>query len=74
MRSRADFSFFAVLLLFCVLIGSAADSAPKNRPDRIAYITFQASNWDIYLFPQPGKAPKRLTDYPGMDYDPVVFP
>src|SRR5579872_2101278 len=54
--------------------GFAADSDPKTQPDRIAYISFQPSNWDIYLFPQQGQAPKRLTDYPGLEYDPVVSP
>jgi Tol biopolymer transport system component len=64
----------APLLLLFVLIGSPADSDHKTQPDRLAYLTFQSSNWDIYLFSQPGKAPKRLTDYPGLDYDPVVSP
>jgi Tol biopolymer transport system component len=74
MRLRLDFSFRAALLSLCVLTGLAADSGSKNQPDRIAYISFQASNWDIYLFSQQSKLPKRLTDYAGMDYDPVVSP
>lgn len=74
MRSWANLSFLAAPLVWCVLTGLAADSDPKDRPDRIAYISFQSSNWDIYLFAQQGKAPKRLTDYPGLDYDPVVSP
>ena len=74
MRSRANLIFLAAILLWCVLTGLAADSKPKTRPDRIAYISFQASNWDIYLFSQRGKAPRRLTDYAGLDYDPVVSP
>ncbi len=63
-----------VLLLVGFVAGIAADTAPKKRPDRIAYVTFQASNWDIYLFSGPNEAPKRLTDYAGMDYDPVLSP
>jgi hypothetical protein len=67
MRSRANLIFLAALLLLCVLTGSAADSGPKTQPDRIAYISFQSSNWDIDLFSQRSKAPKRLTDYAGLD-------
>ena len=74
MRSRAVLIVLAALALFCFLTGSAADSDRKTQPDRIAYISFQSSNWDIYLFPPQGKAPKRLTDYAGLDYDPVVSP
>jgi len=71
---RPKIVFLATLLLLLVLTGSAADSDRKTQLDRLAYLTFQSSNWDIYLFSQPGKAPKRLTDYAGLDYDPVVSP
>jgi len=74
MRSRAELIFLAALALLCVLIGSAADSDRETQPDLIAYISFQSSNWDIYLFSQQGEAPKRLTDYTGLDYDPIVSP
>jgi Tol biopolymer transport system component len=52
----------------------AADSAPGTQPDRIVYMSFQPSNLDIYLFPQQGKTPKRLTDHPALDYNPVISP
>ena len=73
MQSRANPSSIAALLLL-VLTGSAADSDPKARPDRIAYISFQPGNTDIYLFAGRGKAPQRLTADPGLEYDPVVSP
>jgi Tol biopolymer transport system component len=74
MRSRTSLLLFATLLFLCVLTGLAADSALRTQPDRIVYMSFQPSNLDIYLFPQQGKVPKRLTDYPGLEYDPVVSP
>ena len=74
MRSWASLIFLASLLGLCVLSGSAAHSDPRPQPDRIAYLSFQPGNWDIYLFSQQGKVPRRLTDYAGMDYDAVVSP
>ena len=74
MRSQANVVFFAALLLLCALTGVPAGSGPKTQPDRVAYLSFQPSNWDIYLFTQSGQVPKRLTDYAGLDYDPVVSP
>jgi Tol biopolymer transport system component len=71
---RLKIVHLAALLLLFILAGAAADADRKTQPDRLAYMTFQSSNWDIYLFSQPGKAPKRLTDYAGLDYDPAVSP
>jgi Tol biopolymer transport system component len=74
MRSLAIPFITAALPLLCIVSGLAAGPGAKTQPDRIAYISFQPSNWDIYLFTQPRKAPQRLTDYPGLEYDPVVSP
>ncbi len=54
-----------------VALGGAGN---VRAPDRIIYTTLQPANWDIYLFSKPREAPRRLTDYPGLDYDPVVSP
>jgi len=74
MRSCVNLSFITPLMFWSALMVLAAASDPKNQPDRIGYISFQPSNWDIYLFSRQGKAPKRLTAYAGLDYDPVVSP
>lgn len=72
MRQRAKSILYAISTLSWALTASGADV--KSKADRVMYISFQASNWDIYLFTQQGKLPKRLTDYGGLDYDPVVSP
>src|SRR6202046_916417 len=74
MRSLANLLLLAALLLLCILSGLATDPDPKAQPDRIVYISFQPANLDIYLFTRQGKAPPRLTDHPGCEYDPVVSP
>jgi Tol biopolymer transport system component len=73
--SRTKFFLCATLAHVGILTQLAVSSDKKAQPDRIAYITFQGpTNWDIYLFAQPGQPPRRLTDYLGLDYDPVVSP
>ncbi len=72
MRLRMKLILFATAMLVCAFAWGG--SKPKARRDRLMYMSFQPSNLDIYLFTQPGKAPKRLTDYAGLDYDPVVSP
>ena len=57
-----------------ILSGVAAGADRRRQPDRIVYTSWQPSNWDIYLFTQRGQPPRRLTDHPGLDYDPVVSP
>jgi Tol biopolymer transport system component len=74
MNRNSDLTLRLAAVLLCVPGGLAADSASKIQPDRIAYMSWQPGNWDIYLFSQQGKAPRRLTDHPGLDYDPVVSP
>ena len=74
MQSRASILFLTALLLLCAFAGLPADSALKTQADRIVYMSFQPSALDIYLFPQQGKTPKRLTDHPSLEYDPAVSP
>ena len=42
--------------------------------ERIIYAALRPANMDIYLFDSPGKAPRRLTDHPALDYNPVFSP
>src|SRR5262245_64384846 len=42
--------------------------------DRIFYTTLRPANWDIYLFDGSGSGPRRLTDDPALDYNPVFSP
>ncbi len=75
MLRRTKFILYATPAFFGILTQLAVSSDKRVQLDRVAYTTFQpASNWDIYLFTQPGQPPRRLTDYPGLDYDPVVSP
>src|SRR5580700_10792384 len=75
MPRRTKFILYATPALFGILTYPVVSADKRAQPDRVAYTSFQpASNWDIYLFMQPGKAPRRLTDHPGLDYDPVVSP
>jgi Tol biopolymer transport system component len=73
--SRKCALLFFTPILWGILTQFALSSDKRERVDRVAYITFQSvSNWDIYLFTRSGQAPRRLTDHPGLDYDPVVSP
>jgi len=75
MIRRIKVTLYVTLVLLGILTQFAVSSDERTLPDRVAYTTFQpASNWDVYLFTQPGQAPRRLTDHPGLDYDPVVSP
>jgi len=74
MPGRTKFILYSTPALFGILTQLAVSSDRRSQPDRVAYTSFQPSNLDIYLFTQPGQAPRRLTDYPGLDYDPVVSP
>jgi len=69
----------AVVVL--VLVGGTAAAiitepsvAVDAQPDRIVFSSFRPSNWDIYAVDHPGQAPRRLTDDPALDYDPVFSP
>jgi len=73
MPRRTKFILFTPVLFGILTLAVGSDE--RAQPDRVAYTSWQpASNWDIYLFTQPGQAPRRLTDYAGLDYDPVVSP
>ena len=73
MRRPTKFILCATPALLGILTGLAV-SAQSTQPDRLAYTSFQPANWDVFLFTQAGQTPRRLTDDPGLDYDPVVSP
>jgi Tol biopolymer transport system component len=57
------------IILTVLVLGAIAFSQ-----DRILYTTLRPANWDIYLFDGPGSEPRRLTDDPALDYNPVFSP
>jgi Tol biopolymer transport system component len=54
--------------------GGGAASAPRAANERVVYSSLRPGNWDIFYFPRPGAAPRRLTDHPGLDYDAALSP
>lgn len=50
------------------------ESKRGAAPESIAFATFRPGNWDIYYFASRGSKPRRLTDDPRLDYDPVISP
>jgi TolB protein len=61
-----------VIALLLAAVPSGGDAGPV--PERIFYTALRPANMDIYLFDAPGKAPRRLTDHPALDYNPVFSP
>src|SRR5437588_12510094 len=52
-----------------------SNAAPqKPNTETVVFGTFRPGNLDIFYFSQRGEQPKRLTDDPGLDYDPVISP
>jgi Tol biopolymer transport system component len=70
----------AFLLTSAVIsVGCSPDLEPTSdrveKPEEIVvYSTIRPANWDLYLFEQPGAAPKLLTTDPSPDYNPVFSP
>ena len=61
-------NFISIILTVFVLATIAFSQ------DRILYSTLRPANWDIYLFDGQGREPRRLTDDPALDYNPVFSP
>ena len=53
-------------------VGGTQDGGPPR--ETIVYSTIQPSNWDLFLFEEPGKKPRRLTTDPGLDYNGAFSP
>jgi Tol biopolymer transport system component len=62
--------------LALLLLGSspARPQAGEPVPENLGFITFRPGNWDLYLISGKATPPKRLTDDPSLEYDPVVSP
>jgi len=52
------------------------DAAPGAAPlvEAVVATRLAPPDWDIYLYEQPGAAPRRLTDHPALDYNAVFSP
>jgi Tol biopolymer transport system component len=48
------------------------DSALDEESETLVYTSARPGNWDIYLFDNLDTAPRRLTDHPNLDYNPVL--
>jgi len=44
----------------------------NQTSETLVYTSLRPSNWDIYLFDSLEAAPRRLTDHPNLDYNPVL--
>src|SRR5215470_9079447 len=54
------------------VIQAKSDSAFGDQSETLVYTSLRPGNWDIYLFDDLSKAPRRLTDNPNLDYNPVL--
>ena len=43
-----------------------------ESPEILVYTSLRPSNWDVYLFDTLDAEPRRLTDDPNLDYNPVL--
>ena len=81
-RTSGRARFVRAFVVPCVLagVGSAPflpplqQTASQSAADRVTYTTFRPSNWNLYLFTQPGEPPEQLTTGAGLHYDPVLSP
>ena len=62
-----------VLVSLTGLSPHAQRTAPALR-QRLAYTTTRPLNWDVFLSPDGSSTPERITDDPGLEYDPVLSP
>ncbi len=49
-------------------------SPQKPGTETVVFGSFRPGNLDVFYFAHRGEEPKRLTDDPGLDYDPVISP
>ena len=54
------------------VVQAKADSALDGESETLVYTSLRPSNWDIYLFDNLDTAPRRLTDHPNLDYNPIL--
>lgn len=64
-----------VVLIVMVLVAMVPASwASDQLRERIFYTSFRPASMELYLFDSPGKAPRRLTTDPALNYNPVFSP
>ena len=54
------------------VVQPSSDSSLDEDSDTVVYTSLRPNNWDIYLFDTLDSAPRRLTDHPNLDYNPVL--
>lgn len=64
----------ALLAGFVVSGCSPGTETTEPVQEMVVYSTLRPTNWDVYLFDQPGSPARRLTTDPGLDYNPVFSP
>lgn len=62
------------LIITLLPIGAPSVAAADQARERIVYTTFRPANMELYLVDSPGKAPRRLTTHPALDYNPAFSP
>jgi Tol biopolymer transport system component len=72
-RYRAIAALTVSLLGLSGLTSQAQRTAPAVR-QRFAYTTTRPLNWDVFLFADGNNRSERITDDPGLEYDPVLSP
>ncbi len=74
---RTSLSLLAISVLVlssCTPQAETSSALHSQGVDRVAYVAFMPGNWDIYHFENTDQAPRRLTDHPSLDYNPVFSP
>lgn len=56
------------------IAGASGALVEDRSAERIVFNTFKPANRDIFFFSQPAARARRLTNYPGLDYSPVLSP
>ncbi len=62
------------LVVPLLLLGVTATGGDQQIGERIVYTALRPANLDLYLFDSPGATPRRLTNHPALDYNPVFSP
>ena len=65
------------IFYLCILLLTFGCASPGETPagaERILISSLRPGNWDIYYFSETHPQGKRITDHPGLDYDPVLSP
>ena len=55
-------------------IQAGQDGESDSVVEGVVYTSLRPPNWDIYLFEEPGAAPRNLTSHPALDYNAVFSP